>query len=68
VTNTDLTPTGIWHFYDRRADMEPGTCKLRANFALRKIPTASLAASALYLEIIRLAYNLVTWDSGIRNF
>jgi Transposase DDE domain group 1 len=27
---------------------------------LRKIPTASFAANALFLEIIRLAYNLVT--------
>ena len=27
---------------------------------LRKIPTASFAANALYLEIVRLAYNLVT--------
>jgi hypothetical protein len=26
----------------------------------RKIPTASFAANALYLEIVRLAYNLVT--------
>jgi len=32
----------------------------REDFALRKIPTASFAANALYLEIIRLAYNLVT--------
>ncbi|MHB8392275.1 MAG: transposase [Acidobacteriaceae bacterium] len=33
---------------------------MREDFALRKIPTASFAANALYLEIIRLAYNLVT--------
>jgi hypothetical protein len=33
---------------------------LREDFALRKIPTASFAANALYLEVIRLAYNLVT--------
>ena len=40
--------------------MEPRICELREDFALRKIPTASFAANALYLEIIRLAYNLVT--------
>src|SRR3984893_18666774 len=51
---------GIWHFYDGRAGMEPRICELREDFALRKIPTASFAANALYLEIIRLAYNLVT--------
>jgi hypothetical protein len=56
----DLTPAGIWHFYDGRAAMEPRICELREDFALRKIPTASFAANALYLEIIRLAYNLVT--------
>jgi hypothetical protein len=60
VTNMDLTPPGIWHFYDGRAGMEPRICELREDFALRKVPTASFAANALYLEIIRLAYNLVT--------
>jgi hypothetical protein len=60
VTNMNLTPPGIWHFYDGRAGMEPRICELREDFALRKIPTASFAANALYLEIIRLAYNLVT--------
>jgi hypothetical protein len=60
VTNMDLKPAGIWHYYDGRAGMEPRICELREDFALRKIPTASFAANALYLEIIRLAYNLVT--------
>ena len=40
--------------------MEPRICELREEYALRKIPTGSFAANALYLEIIRLAYNLVT--------
>jgi hypothetical protein len=60
VTNMDLTPTGIWHFYDGRATIEPRIGELRENYALRKIPTRSFAANALYLEIVRLAYNLVT--------
>jgi hypothetical protein len=60
VTNLPLTPAGIWHFYDGRAGMEPRICELREDFALRKIPAASFAANALYLEIVRLAYNLVT--------
>jgi hypothetical protein len=60
VTNLPLTPAGIWHFYDGRAGMEPRIRELREDFALRKIPTASFAANALYLEIVRLAYNLVT--------
>lgn len=50
----------VWHFYDGRAAMEVRIRELREDFALRTIPTASFAANALYLEIVRLAYNLVT--------
>jgi hypothetical protein len=61
VTNMDLTATGIWYFYDgRRAKIEPWICELREDYALGKIPTFSFAANALDLEIIWLAYNLVT--------
>src|SRR5713226_7439943 len=60
ITNLDLTPAGVWHFYDGRAGMEPRIRELREDFALRKIPTRAFAANALYLEIVRLAYNLVT--------
>lgn len=60
VTNLPLTPEGVWHFYDGRAGMEPRIYELRENFALRKIPTRDFAANALYLEVIRLAHNLVT--------
>ena len=59
-TNLPLTPAGVWHFYDGRAGMEPRIRELRDDFALRKIPTRAFAANALYLEVIRLAYNLVT--------
>src|SRR5207245_11785871 len=34
--------------------------ELRDEFALRSIPAASSSANALYLDIIRLAYNLGT--------
>ena len=60
VTNLNLMPAGVWHFYDGRAGMEPRIGELREDFALRKIPTASFAANTLFLEIVRLAYNLVT--------
>lgn len=59
-TDLPLTPAGVWHFYDGRAGMERRIRELREDFALPKIPTRSFAANALYLEIIRLAYNLVT--------
>jgi hypothetical protein len=60
VTNLALTPLGIWHFYETRAALEPRIRELLEDYALRKIPTRSFAANALFLEIIRLAYNLVT--------
>lgn len=60
VTNLSLTPLGVWHFYDARAAIEPRIGELLEDYALRKIPTRSFEANALFLEIIRLAYNLVT--------
>lgn len=60
ITNLPLTPAGVWHFYDGRAGMEPRIGELRDDFALRNIPTRAFAANALYLEVIRLTYNLVT--------
>ena len=59
-TNLTLTPAGVWNFYDGRAGMEPRIRELREDYALRKIPTRAFAANALYLEVVRLAYNLVT--------
>lgn len=60
ISNLWLTPAGVWHYYDGRAGMEPRIRELREDFALRKIPTRAFAANALYLEVVRLAYNLVT--------
>ena len=60
VTNLSLTPLGVWHFYDARAAIEPRIGELLQDYSLGKIPTRSFAANALFLEIIRLAYNLVT--------
>ena len=34
--------------------------EIREDYALPKIPTRALQANALYLEVVRLAYNLVT--------
>jgi hypothetical protein len=53
-------PAGVWNFYEGRAGMEPRIRELREDYALRKIPTRAFAANTLYLEILRLAYNLVT--------
>jgi hypothetical protein len=60
VSNSPLSAAGVWHFYDGRAGMEPRIRELREDFAMRRIPTRAFAANALYLEVVRLAYNLVT--------
>lgn len=60
LTDLPLTPAGVGHFYDGRAAMERRIRELREDFALPKTPPHSFAANALYLEIVRLAYNLVT--------
>jgi hypothetical protein len=59
-TNLPMTPAGVWHFYDGRAGMERRIREIREDYALAKIPTRAFEANALYLEIVRLAYNLVT--------
>lgn len=59
-TNLALTPAGVWHFYEGRGAIEPRIAELRQDFALRRIPTHSFTANAIFFEIIRLAYNLVT--------
>ncbi|MCW5553713.1 MAG: transposase [Verrucomicrobiae bacterium] len=60
ITNLTLTPEGVWHFYDGRAGMEARIYELQESSLCRKIPTGDFAANALYLEVIRLAHNLVT--------
>jgi hypothetical protein len=59
-TNLPLTPAGVWHFYDARAGMERRIRDIREDYTLSKIPTHAFEANALYLEAVRLAYNLVT--------
>lgn len=59
-TNLPITPAGVWHFYDGRAGVERRIREIREDYALTKIPTRAFEANALYLEIVRLAYNLVT--------
>ena len=59
-TNLPMTPAGVWHFYDGRAGMERRIREIREDYALAKIPTRVFEANALYLEVVRLAYNLVT--------
>jgi hypothetical protein len=63
-TNLAMTPAGVCHFYDGRAGMERRIWEIREDYALTKIPTLVFEANALYLEVVRLAYNLVQLLSG----
>ena len=47
VTNRDLSPAGVQHFYDGRATLEVRIRELRQDFALTRIPTRRFAANAL---------------------
>jgi hypothetical protein len=60
ISNSPLSAPGVWYFYEGRAGMEPRIRELREDFAMRRIPTRAFGANALYLEVVRLAYNLVT--------
>ena len=60
ITNLSLTRPGVRRFHDGRAAMELRIRELRDDFALCKIPTRSYAANSLFLEVVRLSYNLVT--------
>jgi hypothetical protein len=48
ATNLAVTPSGVWLFCDGHAAIEFHIHRLRDEFALRRIPTASLDANALY--------------------
>lgn len=59
VTNLDLLPEHVWHFYNDRAGLELLIKELKYDYGLGHIPTRRFNANALYLQLLRLAYNLV---------
>lgn len=61
VTNLDLTPYGVFNFYDGRAGLERIVRTLKEDYPFAKAPTNDFTANALYTELSILAYNLVIW-------
>lgn len=59
VTNLDLWPEHVWRFYNARAGLELLVKELKYDYGLGHIPTRRFHANALYLQLLRLAYNLV---------
>ncbi len=61
VTNLDLTPIGIFRFYDGRAGIERIVRILKEDFPFAKALTNNFSANYLYAELSLLAYNIVIW-------
>jgi len=59
VTNLDLEPEAVWRFYTDRASQELIIREVKTSFAGAQIPTRSLLANAVHLEITLWAYDLV---------
>ena len=59
VTNLDLSPERVWHFYNDRAALELVIKELKQNYGLGHIPTRRFNANSFYFEVLRLAFNLV---------
>ena len=61
VTNLELRPEEVWHFYRRRAGIELDIRELKESYALGRIPTNSFQANQVYFALLLLAYDIVNW-------
>lgn len=61
VTNIKLTPSGVFNFYDGRANLERIVRTLKEDYPFAKAPTNDFLANALYTELSLLAYNIIIW-------
>lgn len=61
VTNLDLTPLAVFHFYDGRAGLERIVRILKEDYPFAKALTNNFAANSLYAELSLLAYNIIIW-------
>lgn len=61
VTSLDLTPYGVFQFYQDRSAMERIVRTLQEDYPFGAAPTNGFAANALYAETSLLAYNIMTW-------
>lgn len=61
VTNLNLEPENVWHFYNQRCAVELIVKELKQNYPLGRIPTRLFLANQAYFHILLLAYNLINW-------
>ena len=61
VTNLDLTPYGVFNFYQDRTGLERIIRILKDDLPFGKAPTKGFDPNALYAELSLLSYNLMIW-------
>ncbi len=61
VTNLELTPAGVFNFYDGRVGLERIIRILKEDYPFAKALTNNFAANASYAELSLLAYNIIVW-------
>jgi len=61
VTNLDLTPYGVFSFYQDRGGMERIIRTVKEDLPFGKAPTHAFDANALYAELSLLGYNVIVW-------
>lgn len=61
VTNSDLTPYGVFEFYQNRTGIERIIRTMKEDYPFATAPTNGFAANALYTELSLLSYNIVIW-------
>lgn len=58
VSNLEIQPEFVWHFYSNRANLENRIKELKYDFSLNQIPTRSFLANEVQLELLLLEYDL----------
>jgi Transposase DDE domain group 1 len=60
ATNLKLSARGVWRLYAQRMSQELLIKELKQHYALTRIPSRTLIANQVYLEILLWAYDLIT--------
>jgi hypothetical protein len=58
VSNLEIQPEFIWHFYSDRANLENRIKELKYDFSLNQIPTRSFLANEVQMQLLLMEYDL----------
>ena len=59
ATNSDLSPNEVYNFYNLRGTCEYYIKTMKWDYSLRKLPTGSFNANAVWVNIAGLVYNVM---------